>query len=406
MGSEQTLEKRRTGAERMQEKNEPDAWNEGGETGAKGASALGAMTSEGLAKLHLRSEVFFNPHMRLCRDLSSLWVGALPALPSLLDGFCASGARGLRYKLENKNVGHVAFVDAQPAAVELAEENAKLNGLAPDAFRVMRADINRLLGVGERFDLIEIDPFGTPVPYLASLMRCGSGMDERFVSITATDTAVLCGAHAQACYKGYAARPLHSEIGHEAGLRILLGAIARAAAAEDWSLEPQLCVSHRHYFKVMARLVKGAEGAVETAKTAMSYITHCPHCLYHHMDGFPTPICAWCGQHTQWGGPVWGGDWVDKACVERMQRLAPNRPYLSKEAGGLLSAIAAEADGPTLYYDLHELASRHRRVIPASERIIEKLQSMGFFASRTHFSASAIRTDATLGDILDKMEKR
>ena len=38
--------------------------------------------------------VFFNPHMRLCRDLSSLWVGTLPALPSVLDVFCASGARG------------------------------------------------------------------------------------------------------------------------------------------------------------------------------------------------------------------------------------------------------------------------------------------------------------------------
>ncbi len=363
-------------------------------------------TTEGLARLRLDSEVFFNPHMRLCRDLSSLWVGGLPMLESVLDGFCASGARGLRYRLENKNVGHMAFVDALPAAVQLAETNARLNGLAGNQFRTMRADVNRLLGPCERFDLIEIDPFGTPVPYLAALARCGGGMDERYISVTATDTAVLCGAHAQACYKGYAARPLHTEVCHEAGLRIMLGAIARAVSAEDWGLEPMLCVSHRHYFKVMARLVKGADEAVETAKTAMTFITHCPHCLYHHMDGFPTPICAWCGNKTQWAGPVWGGDWISKAAVEKMQRMAAGRPYLSKEVHGLLSTLSSEADGPALYYDLHELSSKHKRIIPSSEKVIESLLKQGYFASRTHFSSSAIRSDAPLGVILDGMEKR
>jgi len=371
------------------------------------APAMPASTSEGLAKLNLREEVFFNPHMHLCRDISSLWVGTLPPLDSVLDGFCASGVRGLRYILENQNVASVAFVDASPDAISLAERNAGLNSLEPKRYRTMRADLNRLLGTGERFDLIEIDPFGTPVPYLATLARCGSGLDERYISVTATDTAVLCGAHAQACYKGYAAKPLHAEVCHEAGLRILLGAIARAVSAEDWALEPMLSLSHRHYFKVLAKLTKGADGAVDTAKTAMTFITHCPHCLYHHMDGFPTPICAWCGNKTQWAGPVWGGDWVSKASVEKMQRLMPNRPYLmQREVGSLLRTVEAEADGPRLYYDLHELSSKHRRIIPSHDTIIEKLSGQGFFASRTHFSTSAIRTDASLGEILDLMEKR
>ena len=87
-------------------------------------------------------------------------------------------------------------------------------------------------------------------------------------------------------------------------------------------------------------------------------------------------------------------------------RLAPQRPYLMREVGSLLGTIASEADGPTLYYDLHELSSKHKRVIPSSERVLEKLQAHGYFASRTHFSTSAIRTDASLGEILDQMEKR
>ncbi len=365
---------------------------------------------EGLAKIQRRKNVFFNPHMRFCRDLSSLWVGTLPPLPSVLDGFCASGARGLRYKLENSNVDHVTFLDAQPEAIQLAESNARLNNIPEKQFRTMRADLNRLLGTGERFDLIEIDPFGTPVPYLAALMRCGSGMDERYVSVTATDTAVLCGAHAAACYKVYAARPLHSEVCHEAGLRILLANMARAAASEDWALEPQLCISHRHYFKVLARLRKGADGAVETAKTAMSYLVQCKHCLYHEMHASAADLrteCPECGKRMEWGGPVWGGKWAEPKSIERMIRLLSQRPYIEVgETGTVLKTILDECEGPALYYDLHELSSRHKRVIPRAEDVVGKLREAGFFAARTHFSSVAIRTDAGLEDVLAEMGKR
>ena len=358
------------------------------------------IVNEGLAKIHTNEKVFFNPHMRFCRDISSLWVGSLPALDSVLDGFCASGARGLRYKLENKNVASVAFVDASPDAIELAESNAKLNALPPKEFRTMRADINRLLGTGERFDLIEIDPFGTPIPYLAALTRCGNGLDERYISVTATDTAVLCGAHAQACYKVYSARPLHSEVCHETGLRILLASIARAAAAEDWALEPQLCISHRHYFKVLARLRKGADGTVETSKTAMAYLTHCPHCLYHAQYENAAELeraCPQCGKRMDWGGPVWGGKWADAKAIEKMVRMLSQRLYLDvEEVGGLLKTVLDECEGPSLYYDLHELSSRHGRTIPRADEVVAKLAEAGYFASRTHFSPTSIRTDAGL----------
>ena len=371
---------------------------------------VSVIVTEGLAKIKTNEKVFFNPHMRFCRDLSSLWVGSLPALDSVLDGFCASGARGLRYKLENKNVASVAFVDASPDAIELAESNAKLNAIAPKEFRTMRADINRLLGTGERFDLIEIDPFGTPMPYLAALTRCGNGLDERYISVTATDTAVLCGAHAQACYKVYSARPLHSEVCHETGLRILLASIARAAAAEDWGLEPQLCISHRHYFKVLARLRKGADGAVETSKTAMTYLTHCPHCLYHAQYENAAELslsCPQCGKKMDWGGPVWGGKWADAKAIEKMVRMLSQRRYLDiEEVGGLLKTVLEECEGPSLYYDLHELASKHKRTIPRAEDVVTKLMESGYFASRTHFSPTSVRTDAGLEDLLALMEKR
>ena len=45
-------------------------------------------------------------------------------------------------------------------------------------------------------------------------------------------------------------------------------------------------------------------------------------------------------------------------------------------------------------------------MIPRTDDVVAKLHEEGFFASRTHFSPVAIRTDAGLEDVLGEMEKR
>ena len=47
-------------------------------------------------------DVFYNPNMQFCRSFCSLAVGALEEKLNVLDAFCASGIRGIRYAKENK----------------------------------------------------------------------------------------------------------------------------------------------------------------------------------------------------------------------------------------------------------------------------------------------------------------
>ncbi len=370
------------------------------------AGAQTHFSEEGLARLRTGEGVFFNPFMRQCRDLSSLWVATLPKLANVLDGFCASGARGLRYKLENENVGKVMFLDLSEKAVEAAKKNARLNKVKSSDAAFVRDDIARFLLNRSDFDLIEIDPFGSPAPHLHAVMRAGYNLPERYLSITATDMAVLCGAHAAACWKNYGAKPMDNEFCHENALRILLGRVARAAAEENWSVEPQFCYSHRHYLKLLLKLKKGADGAVECAKLSMRYAVHCPKCLYHAIGKFPSSTCPDCGKQMNYAGPMWGGKWADGKTIEGMQMALAERPYLdNEEIGPLLSLIQDECEGPALYYDLHELASRHKMKIPKSEDVIAALTRAGYFCSRTHFSPTAIRTDAPLEEIVGMMKK-
>lgn len=374
------------------------------------APPLPAEVREGQARLLTHPEVFFNPHMRLCRDLSSLWVGTLPPLERTMDAFCASGARGVRYALENENVQAVELLDASPQAAELARRNLAFNAIPPARSRVVCEPLHLHFAKEWEYDLVEIDPFGTPQPFLAPILRAGR-QKRRYVSITATDTAVLCGAKAAACLKVYGARPLDNEFCHENAVRILLGQVARMAASENWATHPEICFSHRHYVKLMLRLEQGAPGAVESVKRSLNQVSHCPQCLHHEMAQRPEEMsgaCPNCGGKLTVAGPMWGGPWADAAVAGRMRATLRERPYYERaeETDALLATIEEEAPGPALTFDLHELASRHKRQIPKVSDAVEGLRAMGFWAAKTHYSSTSLRTDAGVADVLGAMRPR
>jgi tRNA (guanine26-N2/guanine27-N2)-dimethyltransferase len=106
--------------------------------------------------------------------------------------------------------------DLNPLAVELARENVTENALSN--VHVCKDDANLLLRKCRgKFDVIDIDPFGTPSPYVdsaASSLKAG-GM----ICVTATDTSALCGTYKKPCIRKYSAKPLKNEYCHETGLR-------------------------------------------------------------------------------------------------------------------------------------------------------------------------------------------
>ncbi len=121
--------------------------------------------------------VFFNPHMRFNRSVSSLAFQAsmdvlgkskAPASEQALvvDGLCALGSRGIRYAAENSGVKKVFFVDANSDAVPILKKNIAANKLSKRS-KVHFGDLNRFfLNAEDFFDFIEIDPFGSPVYFL------------------------------------------------------------------------------------------------------------------------------------------------------------------------------------------------------------------------------------------------
>ncbi|MEM4389986.1 MAG: methyltransferase domain-containing protein [Candidatus Micrarchaeia archaeon] len=346
---------------------------------------------EGAASITLGEGVFFNPAMELCRDVCSLAVGTLEGRLELLDGLCATGVRGIRYALENDNVQSVHFVDTSVQAIALARKNARANNLKRASFAV--SDFNRFI-FSRSFDFVELDPFGSPIPFLYHALRSFRTRKTGFLSVTATDTAVLCGAEFAACIKHYGARPLHNELCHEAGARILLGKIARTASEFNLGITPLFTLSRQHFIKVLVRLEQGAEAAVDSAKSALGFFFYCPKCLHYESARRPlAPACPACNNPTrEWSGPLWIGELHDRQTLERMRELNRQRDYARRrEIDALLSLMLGEVGFPPGFVDLHVLGKVRKEGPKKIADYIRAMEAEGWRAARTHFRSTGVK---------------
>jgi len=351
---------------------------------------------EEAVEFSLSKKVFYNPAMTFCRSMSSLAVGATGKKLDLCDSFCATGIRGIRYAKENRNVESVTLIDIEKPAARLAGKNAKK---AKIKHRVLEGNISRL-AFDVAADFLEVDPFGSPAPYLYDAFRFFNPKKTAYLSATATDVAVLCGGKTKACMKNYHSRPLNNEFTHENGLRILVKKIAETAAEFNMGIRPLVSFSDRHYLKTILEVKRGAELAYESMM-ALGYVEFCPSCGFREAVKFPKGSCG-CGGKTDYAGPLWLGELCEKDFVAEMEKLNGKRGYSHKrEIYKLLGLLKNEIGMPPYYYSIHALSKRRGKGnVPKMEEIAEKLRKKNFRVSRTHFSPVSIKTDAPYEVIL------
>lgn len=334
-----------------------------------------------------KAPVFFNPRMKLNRDICVAVVKGLMEEGDIafLDLLAGTGGKGLRVA---KEAGcSVALNDASKKAYELILKNAKLNGLKVE---VHKRSANLLLQEIRGINFIDIDPFGTPVPFLDnSLLALRKG---GYLGVTATDTAPLCGVHPKACLRKYGALSLKTDFCHEAGMRILIGYIARTCAKYSKGLSCLITHYREHYFRAYVRVASGKKEADETlAELGYLYYCHSCHNRTYALETLPREKKCSCGAEYQVSGPLWFGTLMEKAFVKKL----PEKALYLKDGEALrtLTLLLEELEVP-FYYDLHRLCKTMKTGVPPTEKVLEELKNQGFKVSRTHFSPTAIKTSA------------
>jgi tRNA (guanine26-N2/guanine27-N2)-dimethyltransferase len=338
--------------------------------------------------------VFYNPDQELNRDLT---IAALRAyrtradVETYLDAMTASGIRGVRAAADG---WAVTCLDVDPTAVELARANFRQNDLA-GAVRARNAnvDLHR-----NRYDVVDIDPFGTPIPFVDAAV----GGTRRLMCVTATDTAPLCGAHFEAGVRRYSTVPRNTEYHAEMGVRVLLSALVRTAARYDVAARPILSHATRHYVRAYLELENRA-GDANDVIDQLGYVHHCQHCLYReHGAGLiahPPRGCPHCGEpQIVTAGPIWLGPTSVPGFVAETRDQVDDSMGRADRSRSLLRTIEGELDTPT-HYDQHRLCKQWNRSAAPMDEFLESLREAGYEASLTHYGGTTFKTDATIESI-------
>ncbi|MBI5223617.1 tRNA (guanine(10)-N(2))-dimethyltransferase [Candidatus Micrarchaeota archaeon] len=349
-----------------------------------------ALTEEGVV-FSRPDSVFYNPNMTFCRTLSSLAVGAIGSDLEIVDGFSASGIRSIRYGVENKNVSQVTFVDIDPAAIKSVKANAKKNKIKSVSIE------NEFCKVAQsvRANFVELDPFGTPAPYLYDSMKIFGHAKEAYISATATDVAVLCGGVYHACMKNYHAKPLNCEFTHEVGLRILVKKVAQVASEFNFGTTPLVSFSDQHYLKTIVKLTRNSDSAVASLDS-FGHLWYCKTCANRGSGKFPLSICPKCNSQLDFAGPLYLGDLSDSSFLDKMLVLNENRKYSNKvDISSFLQTLKSEVGLPPYYYSVHWLCKiLGLKSVPKFSSVLSYLQEKGYLAVRTHFSDVCVKTNA------------
>jgi len=378
-----------------------------------------------------QNQIFYNPTQEVNRDISIVGIQtfirkqAESPKPksekhpvSILEAMAASGIRSIRYAKEISGVQNIIANDFSQSAVDSIKRNSEHNK-ATEIIEPSFMDASALMHSQKyKHMIVDIDPYGTPVPFLDAAVQCVQ--DGGMLLVTATDMALLAGNHPESCFAKYGSVSLKSKACHEIALRIVIFTVQTIANRYGRYVEPLLSLKIDFYVRIFFRVKKSAIKCKETAaQTSMVY--QCTGCRSLNLQplsikrsngcfGFahaPTvsPVCEFCDSCFHIGGPIWSGQIHDKGFIaDMLDTLNTTHNYVntSPRIQGLLNVAGEEVDVPLLY-EISQLCSTVKCSVVPLLQLRSALISLGYEVSESHVGPNTLKTNApnkVLWDVL------
>lgn len=391
---------------------------------------------------------------------------------TILDALSATGLRALRYASEIPFTTCIVANDLSASAIQSMKTNIEYNQLerkiqphTGDARAYMYASAggNAHASPGKtehtgRFDVIDLDPYGTAAPFLDSALQAIK--DGGLLCVTCTDAGVWASnGYPEKAFALYGGTPLKGSHSHEGGLRLILHALATSASKYGLAIEPLLSLSIDFYARVFVRVHRSAAEA-KFAAGNMMLVYNCdagcgawktqplaatktrldkkgrPYFHYAFSQG-PTasPLCEHCGVKTHLAGPMWAGPLHHPWFIQRILSLLPAADrevyHTTDRIEGMLTTALEEdlsdpfdtqAEGDTETPTTAAAAEEEDKIIPRTDpsktepypfyfnlsylsKILRTstmpidafrgaLRHLGYRSTRSHAKPNSIRTDA------------
>lgn len=339
---------------------------------------------------HDRERPFYNPAMVVNRDLSMLvveaWAKHRGRELDVADVLAGAGARSLRLANEVQAPIIVHANDGDPNAIDRIHEGRASLGIEEERLQTTRGAAHAFLAA-RRYDIIDIDPFGSPMPLLDAAMR--AVRHDGLLCITATDTAALSGTYPRVARRRYGAwhglhkMPWRSEV----GLRILSAAVVRSAGRHDRAARPVLSVCAGHWMRVVMHVTDGRAASDKAAK-ALGEVWATEGDLAAMGDRAPA---------GDYAGPIDTRPLHDPTLLTALQ---PEAHAIDRRTEALVADLQAEAEAPAFWASMPHLRRAIGRDLPKRNALMQAMRDAGFSATRTHLDPEGIRTDAGFSEIV------
>ena len=398
-------------------------------------------------------KVFYNPAMAGSRTRSVILMKNIIDSGFLgdseiyaIDGLSASGLRARRWLNElpeplAKRM-RVTICDLNENSLDWAMKNhLKFPPNHGQGVLIQRQGDFRTAVLDQGWHWVDVDPFGSPLPFLDTAIQ--SLAKKAILEVSATDTAALTGSSKPALLRRYGARVNTEGLAHDSGMRVLLACIARNAASHDRSIQPILSIWDSHHLRVSVKVRKSikisnelendlgwrvAEPTSDEVLASMdaklmpkssieSLPMHCLLPLSHPIKRKDKRISG-----PLWIGPIGDSEVMSSFTEEEALSLCTNgfeeENLLSWSEGdfelekrSILRSIryiedeAEVADCQQLILT-DDLASWQNQGSPPSPNImIQLLREKGFKAARSHYSKPSFRTNAPWDAIVECLNK-
>jgi tRNA (guanine26-N2/guanine27-N2)-dimethyltransferase len=269
----------------------------------------------------------------------------------ILDALAASGLRSIRYLKEIPNVSQITINDLSLEATRQAQRNCESNSVDLNKVRIENSDAIMLMynhrNHSDQFDVIDLDPYGTAVPFLDAAVQ--AVRDGGLMCVTCTDMTVLSGKYPEKCFSQYQTVPVRGKYLHELSLRILLHTIDITANKYGRYIEPWISVSVDFYVRVFVRVFDSPRQVKNSImRRCMVYqCIDCPQYYIHDLGKCDekkskyvgnlseTPSrCEECGGRLRLGGPFWSAPLHHPAIVDELldrMKAAENQQQVEEE---------------------------------------------------------------------------
>jgi len=322
-----------------------------------------------------------------------------PAPLRVLDVMAGCGIRSLRYGLE-AGAAAVWANDADPDRLPLLEAN--LGSLpAGVARRVSALTAQRLLAEcllrQERFDLVDLDAFGSPTALLPLALEAVAFGGVLFVA--STDGRSTTGHDRPAAVRRLGASARAHPASWEMALRLQMGVVARCAWALGRGVEPLLSLSEGRTFRTAVRL---SRSPACTEEALLGMVAHCHGCGDQQVQTLlrlrrwePCCCVAKGTPPLAVSGPLWIGPLQHPQTLLAMAEQAELAPApVSRQARRQLERLASDPGSPARCWPSAEIARRLGSGPPPLADLVAELRSAGHRANASGIMAAQLRSDA------------